>query len=131
MKAKVQNCRVCACAHAREPHFSPSFCCDFQPSIPSPLSLPFESIKNHSFHLKILQIFPRKLFDYTKSSLLPTRNFALIKQKHSPIKQDIFSHKTQKTSEIIQKISHVFPKMSDVFSRISHVFEKHFPTSKK
>gem|GEM_PF-6743121 len=58
-------------------------------------------MNNHSFHLKILQVFPRKLFDYTKSSLSPTRNFAPIEQKYSPIKQDIFSHKTQKTSEII------------------------------
>ena len=95
-KQKVQNCRVCACAHAREPHFSPSFYCDFQPSIPSPLSLPFESKKNHSFPLKIIQVFPRKLFDYTKSSLSSTRNFVPIEQKYSPIKQDIFSHKHKK-----------------------------------
>ena len=118
--AKLQGVRVRA--RTRAPFF-PSFCCDFQPSTPSPLSLPFESIKNNSFHLKILQVFPRKMFDYTKSSLSSTKNFVPIEQKYSSIKQDIFSHKTQKTSEIIQKISNVFPKISDVFLRISHDFE--------
>ena len=122
VKAKKQNCRVCACAHAREPHFYPSFCCEFLSSIPSPLSLPFES-KKSQFAPQNSPKSSSILFDNTKSSLSSTRNFVPIEQKGSPIKQDIFSHKTQKTSEIIQKISHVFPKTSDVFSRISHVFE--------
>ena len=85
-------------------------------------SLPFKSIKITVYNLKILQVFPRKLFHFTKTSLSPTRNLVRIEPKYVPIKQDIFSHKTQKTSEIIQKISNVFPKMSDVFLRISNVF---------
>ena len=118
-----KKCKIAGCARARtreSPIFNPHFVVNFSPRFllhfPSHLRA-----KNHSFHLKILQIFPRKLFDYPKSSLSSTKNFALIKQKYSPIKQNIFSHKTQKTSEIIQKISNVFQKKSDVFSRFSHV----------
>ena len=116
--AKFQGVR--APARARAP-FPPPFCYDFHSSIPSPFSVPFENKKITVPKFKRPQVFPRKLFDYTQSSLSSTKNFALIKQKYSPIKQDIFSHKTQKTSETIQKISHVFQKKSDVFLRISHV----------
>ena len=97
-----KKCKIAGCARARTrespiftPHFVVNFSPRFLPRFPSHLRA-----KKSQFSPQNTPSISSKLFDYIKSSLSSTRNLAPTEQKGSPIKQDIFSHKTQKTSEI-------------------------------
>lgn len=109
----MQNCRVCACAHAREFHFYPSFYCDFHSSIPSPLSLPFESIKITVSNLKYSEDFLEnysitpKVHCYQPETLLPS------------------SKKPLPSSKIFSPTKHKKPRR---FSKLSPRFFKKRPT---
>ena len=90
--AKLQGVRVRA--RTRAPFF-PSFCCDFQPSTPSPLSLPFESIKitvstskyskyfleNYSITPKVHYNPPETLLPSSKKPLPSSEIFSPTKHK--------------------------------------------------
>ena len=112
-KQKVQNCRVCACAHARESHFYPSFYCEFLSSIPSPLSLPFESIKITVSNIKIHRWVPiyysisPKIHCHPSETLLPS------------------SKNTLPSSKILSPTKHKKPRR---FSKLSPRFFRESPT---
>lgn len=109
----MQNCRVCACAHAREPHYYPSLYCEFLSSIPSPLSLPFESIKITVSNLKIHRRVPLhysispKVHYHPPETLLPS------------------SKNTLPSSKIFSPTKHKKPRR---FSKLSPRFFKKRPT---
>ena len=84
----MQNCRVCACAHAREPHFNPSFCCEFLSSIPSPLSLPFESTKIIVFSLK-------STLKNSSKNLPPNQKFIFTHKNPCAHRATILSHQAR------------------------------------